>query len=226
MYYLQPDQAVFETSIPGGWSVRDIQINGRVHRWRQPHSPDEFVYSVDSGKIPDSDVYWAQVWTAAEKMLPLVPRLQLQPESEVLELGCGLGLIGFAAALEGARVTLSDYEPIAVQAAISNAQANGLSNVRGLVLDWREEKQDLKYDVIVASDILYYAQFHEPLLRTLLELATATAEIWIGDAGREPAFRFLESAKRNFRITLYDQAMQAGAATKLGTFFLAHLKLL
>lgn len=56
----------------------------------------------------------------------------------VLELGCGLGLVGLAAALVGASdVVLTDSAEASVQCAMANAQLNGLQGcVRSSQLDW------------------------------------------------------------------------------------------
>lgn len=59
--------------------------------------------------------------------------------SRVLELGCGLGLVGIAAALCGAAsVLLTDSAEASVRCAAANAELNGLSCVRSTRLDWGE----------------------------------------------------------------------------------------
>lgn len=50
----------------------------------------------------------------------------VRPRSIVLDLGCGSGILGIAAAQAGARVWASDPDPIAVAAAGANFQSNGL----------------------------------------------------------------------------------------------------
>jgi ribosomal protein L11 methyltransferase len=58
------------------------------------------------------------------------------PGSRVLDLGCGSGILGIAAALHGAgRVVALDTDPLAVKAAAENAEANGVADV----LEVREE---------------------------------------------------------------------------------------
>lgn len=48
------------------------------------------------------------------------------PRRPVIDVGCGSGILGIAAALAGARVFACDVDPIAVEAARENFRANGL----------------------------------------------------------------------------------------------------
>src|SRR5262245_44485176 len=58
--------------------------------------------------------YWAELWPAAVAMAHyMTERLPLTGR-RVLELGCGLGLVGIVAALQGARVLSTDYEAAAL----------------------------------------------------------------------------------------------------------------
>ena len=66
--------------------------------------------------------YFAMVWASAESLVAKVlagPRLDGQ---HVLDLGCGLGACGFAAARMGARVTFFDWEPRALEIVAASAR--------------------------------------------------------------------------------------------------------
>ena len=68
--------------------------------------------------------YWTELWPAAVAMAHyIVQRLPLDGR-RVLELGCGLGLVGVVAALHGARVLCTDYEEAALAFARHNARRN------------------------------------------------------------------------------------------------------
>ena len=74
-----------------------------------------------------------------ERSAPCIPSLQ---GLRVLELGCGLGLVGLTAArLGAASVIMTDHAEASVQCAAANAALNGFSKhdgVRSALLDWND----------------------------------------------------------------------------------------
>jgi ribosomal protein L11 methyltransferase len=84
----------------------------------------------------------------------------VRPRMRVLDLGCGSGILGIAAAKLGAsRVLALDVDPHAVRAARENAEANGVTSaleVREGTLDASRRNQsavkaDEPFDIIVAN---------------------------------------------------------------------------
>jgi ribosomal protein L11 methyltransferase len=61
---------------------------------------------------------------ALRMMLPLA-----KPGCKVIDIGCGSGILGIAAGLNGAKVYACDIDPVAVSAARDNFRANGLRPV-------------------------------------------------------------------------------------------------
>jgi predicted nicotinamide N-methyase len=87
-----------------------------------------------AGKDPFKDVqefpFWIRLWEAAMVLSDLM--LTMPPpkkDATLLELGAGLGAPGLAAALNGYKVTLSDYEPHILDFERVSAAATGLSGV-------------------------------------------------------------------------------------------------
>lgn len=95
---------------------------------------------------------------AAEKMLELA---MPQPGERVLELACGPGGLGLAAAGKvglGGEVVLSDVAAEMAAIASARADARGLSNVTSRVLDLeRIEEPDGSYDVVLCREGLMFA---------------------------------------------------------------------
>ncbi|MBN1966266.1 MAG: class I SAM-dependent methyltransferase [Anaerolineae bacterium] len=58
----------------------------------------------------------------------LLDHLGARPGLDVLDIGCGYGIIGMAAARAGARVTLVDDDLLAVRCARASVEANGLAD--------------------------------------------------------------------------------------------------
>jgi len=86
-------------------------------------------YELYGHAATDPDPSWGEVWSSATQLA-----LHLIEEEHdaiagrrVVELGCGLGIVGLVAATLGARTTfLVDKEPLALHVACSTAAVNGL----------------------------------------------------------------------------------------------------
>jgi predicted nicotinamide N-methyase len=108
--------------------------------------------------------YWADLWPAARMLAKAVLAEPWPPNLTALEVGCGLGLPGIAALACGLRVIFSDYDATAARYAADNARLNGFDDFTTLVFDWRDPPDDLRVDVVLASDLTYEARHVEPLV--------------------------------------------------------------
>jgi len=96
-----------------------------------------------------------------ERLLDLAaPR----PGDRVLELACGAGGVGLAAAervAPGGEVVLSDAVPAMASTASARAEARGLTNVTSRVLDLEQiDEPDGSYDVVLCREGLMFAVDH------------------------------------------------------------------
>ena len=165
------------------------------------------------------DPYWGVIWDSARHMARALlhadfPASALchsqsstdsKSRTETLELGCGVGLTGIAALVAGLQVTFSDMVPDAVELSCRNAAANGFPSAKGVVLDWNLPL-DARFNLIIASDILYDVALHEPLLNLLSRMLKASGSVIIGDTGRKNSHLFFQQARvRQWEIHVYDQ---------------------
>lgn len=110
-----------------------------------------------------------------------------QPEivrgKRVLDIACGSGMVGIAAAAAGAReVWVNDIDPICEAAAQLNAEANGVSLcwLAGNLLD----RAPPDVDVILAGDIFYEMTMAARFLQWLKQAAAQGVAAYAGDPGR------------------------------------------
>lgn len=97
--------------------------------------------------------YWIEAWDAAYGVAQELAERDLR-DTDVLDLGCGLGLTGTVAAARGAQVVMADYAPPALLFAEVNSWP-WRDQVRIIRLDWHRDRLDAAFDLIVGSDILY-----------------------------------------------------------------------
>jgi len=188
--------SICEQEIPGGWASRKIAVANSTFDLIVPAVPDEFLNDLWKHDIEPCDwvdPFWSQIWPAAILTATAVLQSEWGLNTEVLEIGTGIGLVGLAALARGLEVTMSDYNPQSVELAVENACRNGFNNVRGLVLDWHHPI-DEQYPVILASDVLYDAENHEGLLNLLKIMLTEDGVCWIGDTGRYHFASFIDTA--------------------------------
>lgn len=134
--------------------------------------------------------YWALVWTGARAIAAAVASLDLTG-SRVLDLGCGLGLSGFAALREGADVTFGDYldEPLEfVRATVTRLGRS--AGVRRI--DFTRDEPAGAFDVILAADIVYDPAHYVPLAHYLDRSVAEGGTILLTESLRADAGVFLQ----------------------------------
>lgn len=165
--------------------------------------PDATIDAITQEEFDQTDErmpYFAMVWASAESLVAKVlagPRLDGQ---YVLDLGCGLGPCGFAAARQGARVTFFDWEPRALEivAASASCQLGPPDAFDFVVGDWRRPPPFGPFDLILGADVLYERRNAPAVAAFLGGHLKPGAEAWIADPGRPQAgpFPALAEAER------------------------------
>jgi predicted nicotinamide N-methyase len=179
--------------------------------------------------------YWPIIWPSglmlAAEILggrPLPPAESAPPRT--IDLGCGLGITGIAAALRGYHVTFTDYDPEAVQFAAHNAQRNGIptDRIRALHMDWRAPL-DETFSWVLASDVLYERRLHPLLLTCIQKLLARTpdAQAWVSDPQRTSAEDFpLHAVEHGFKVQTHNLEGEnfAGGKQSGQLYILRHAK--
>ncbi len=142
--------------------------------------------------------YWARPWPSGLALAAAPP-----PRGRVLELGCGLGAPGIAAALAGADVLATDRSSDAVAfAAHSFALNDAVGEVA--IADWLEQGDALvsrgPWDVVLAADVFYTAANVDTALRLFPRLLEHGGEVRLADPGRAGARDFLAAARHRFTL--------------------------
>ena len=106
--------------------------------------------------------YWAHLWPGARCLARLMTVQAECSGRRVVEVGCGLGLAGIAAAMRGATVTLLDSAHDALRFAQASAALN-TCRVGTVRTDVRHAGVRGPFDYCLAADVTY-----DPLLQVAL----------------------------------------------------------
>ncbi len=128
--------------------------------------------------------FWAFAWPGGQALARhVLDHPTLVAGRTVLDFGAGGAVEGVAAMRSGARrVLAADTDPVAAVAAEINARLNGVAldvTVEDLV-----GRDDPSWEVVLAGDMFYDAEFSARALDWLAGLARRGALVLLGDPGR------------------------------------------
>jgi predicted nicotinamide N-methyase len=121
--------------------------------------------------------YWAYLWPGAYLLADAVARerwpvaVTESSSTQVLEIGCGLGLAGLVALAHGLAVQFTDYDQTPLEFVARSAQESGFDPSRYSIrrLDWRL-LPDETFAVILGADVIYEARLVPLVAQLLAEL--------------------------------------------------------
>jgi predicted nicotinamide N-methyase len=101
--------------------------------------------------------YWALVWIGARAIAARIAagRDCDAARTSVLDLGCGLGLSGLAAALRGAAVLFADYSDEALAFVAASLEHHGIGSCATARCDFTRDRLQERFDTILAADVVY-----------------------------------------------------------------------
>ncbi|WP_189455161.1 class I SAM-dependent methyltransferase [Cognatilysobacter bugurensis] len=173
-----------------GFSTRDVllDVSGQPYRLRvltdlqQFGDPDGH-----AAALGISSAQWSlfgQVWPAGQRLAEAMHGFDFAGK-RILELGCGIGLASLVLQRRGADVVASDIHPQAEPFLAYNAALNALPAVHYRQLRWDVALPTLgRFDVIIASDVLYERGQVELIAEVIERCAQPAAEVVVTDPGR------------------------------------------
>jgi len=160
---------------------RDFRIRSLVDL-QQFADPDR-----NAERMGISSAQWSlfgHVWPAG-RLLAEAMAIHDIAGKRILELGCGLGLASLVLRQRGADIVASDHHPLAETFLAYNAALNELPSVPYRTVRWDQPNEDLgRFDLIIASDVLYERDHAERLAALVPLHANEVSELLITDPGR------------------------------------------
>jgi len=161
--------------------------------------------------------YWAEIWPSAIALSEyLVENENEIKNKQILELGCGLGLVGIVASYCGGDVLFTDYEPMALAFTQSNFTRNFNHTAAVQYMDWRKPLSGKSFDMILAADILYEKRWLEPVINVVRNCLTDHGELLIAEPNRSIAKDFFEMID-NMKWKNHSQLKKVSSGNKLNS---------
>lgn len=169
-----------------------LDVGGRQVRMTKIADFEALLEDIDPVTFAEEErlPYWAELWPSAVALARYSAQHLCLAGRRVVELGCGLGLVGVVASLQGARVLCTDYEAEALAFARYNARHNACHQVRFRLVDWHRPALRRRYDVIFASDVIYEARHFEALVALLQRYLARGGYAIFAEPGRSNAVPF------------------------------------
>lgn len=180
--------------------LTEVKIRDRAFSFFIPRALEPFL---DQKDVFHHFPLWAKIWEASVVLADHLASLEPRPGRDLLEIGCGLGLVGIVAASFGHKVTMTEQDPDALNFARANALSN-LSPSNPPIeihrLDWNQPLLDRTFDLVVGSEIVYSERDYDPLFRLFKTLLKPGGQIILAEGFRESSFNFFKEMNRSFEM--------------------------
>lgn len=178
----------------------DVRIGSHIVNVIRPRSAEDLIDEADfdrDERLP----YWAELWPSSTVLANFTVS-DVRPRGRAIELGAGIGLVSVAAALAGHEITATDYYEDALQFARANAWRNLGRDIEARLVDWRAVPEALgRYDVVLASDVLYESRYAPLVAGAIDRFLAARGVAYLADPGRVAADAFVDAcAERKMHV--------------------------
>lgn len=175
------------------WKWEETQVADKPWQLAVASDPDGMLIDAcerqDAGEKGVIDPFWATTWRAASGLDCYLNRLDLTGQ-RVLELGCGTGHAGIAAALRGAQVTLTDgVEDPLMLVRMSTQPIRDQCDIQRLRFGIDQIPGE-KFPFILGSDVTYLRGLWPELETCLQQHLAADGEVLLSDPYRIIANEF------------------------------------
>ena len=169
-----------------------------------------------------SEASWplfGMIWPSA-RMLANAMQTQDIEGKRILEVGCGLGLASLVLHRRLGNITASDCHPLAEGFLQENARLNALPIIKYQTGNWSRDNFALgKFDLLIASDVLYERDQPDVLAQFMDQHAHAHSDIIVLDPDRGNRNEFCRRmVARGFTVDL----QRAGTHQMTGEAYKGH----
>ncbi len=188
----------------------EVIVNGKKFRILLPKDLDRFV---NPDEVLDDFPLWAKIWQASWVLCGYLADMKPDTGKQLLEIGAGVGLNSIVAATFGHNITMTEYNPDALNFARANAQLNHCPGLPILKLDWYHPTIKAKFDMIVASEVTYKPEDYLALIQLFKSYLRPEGEIILASEMRKSSKDFYDFYKTDFDISVEKKSLHSDTGT-------------
>ncbi len=184
----------------------EVVVHGKKFSILLPKYLDRFINPID---VLHDFPLWAKIWKASWLLSAYLADLPQDPRKRFLEIGAGVGLVSIVAATFGHQITMTEYNPDALNFARANAHFNNCPSLPIFKLDWHHPQIKGKFDTIVASEITYKMEDFIPLIQLFKLYLRPGGEIILASEMRKTGKELYKFLKTDFDIKVEKKSLRS-----------------
>jgi len=196
-----------------------MTIRSRNFQFFLPRSLDRFI---NTDNLLQHFPLWAKIWKASWILADTMAAATPDSDKHVLEIGGGIGLVGITAAAFGHCITMTESDDHAINFARANAALNGVNNLKCLKLDWNKPSINSRFDMIIASEVVYKEKDFKPLENLFRTCLAPAGEIVLASGIRNTTMAFFNYLSQTYDIRAQKKTLRSEDDEKI-TVILARM---
>ncbi|MDM4013850.1 class I SAM-dependent methyltransferase [Roseiconus lacunae] len=179
------------------WHWQETEVGGVDWHMAVASDPDAMLVEAcerqDAGEEGVIDPFWATTWRAAAGLDRFLQSIDVKGKS-ILELGCGTGHVGIAAAIRGADVVLTDgvEDPLHL-VRMSSYPVRSRCQIQRL--RFGQDELPERFPILLGSDVTYLRQLWPELLECIEQHLAPDGVVFLSDPCRIIGNEFREWIK-------------------------------
>jgi 2-polyprenyl-3-methyl-5-hydroxy-6-metoxy-1,4-benzoquinol methylase len=200
----------FEKAGLGETEERTVGIRGRNFTLFTPKFIEDHI---DSENPLQNFPLWAKVWEASWVLADFLAGLPADPDKRLIEIGCGLGLVGIVASSFGHRVLMTEHNKQALEFARANATLNACPDLEIMDLDWNSPSLYGRFDYVVGSEVVYHQKDFEPLRGLFDRLLKSEGEVILCEGIRMTSLNFFKEMQEFYDLKAQQKSIRSAEKT-------------
>lgn len=177
--------------------ITELTVRNHPYRLFVPRTLERFMSPED---IFRDFPLWSKLWEASLVLADFIAGKGVEEGKQWIEIGSGLGLVSIVAATLGHHVTMTEYNPHALNFARANALLNHCPDLIVAELDWNKPQLEGAFDHILGSEVAYHEKDFQPLLNLLNKYLKPDGEIFLCEGVRKTSIEFFRQMQNHFDI--------------------------